>query len=82
VHGVHAFVPHLVARGSGHVINTASVGGLTTLPGLAPYAAVKHAVAGLTETIAVELVGTGVGAPVLCPGYVPTELAASTIGSS
>jgi NAD(P)-dependent dehydrogenase (short-subunit alcohol dehydrogenase family) len=45
---------------------------------MAPYAAAKHAVVGLTETLAEELAGTGVGATVLCPGFVPTELALST----
>jgi NADP-dependent 3-hydroxy acid dehydrogenase YdfG len=78
VHGIRSFVPHLVARGSGHVLNTASMAGLMPLAGMAPYAAAKHAVVGLTETLAEELAGTGVGATVLCPGYVPTELATST----
>jgi NAD(P)-dependent dehydrogenase (short-subunit alcohol dehydrogenase family) len=78
VHGIRSFVPHLVARGSGHVLNTASMAGLMPLAGMAPYAAAKHAVVGLTETLAEELAGTGVGATVLCPGYVPTELASST----
>jgi NAD(P)-dependent dehydrogenase (short-subunit alcohol dehydrogenase family) len=80
VHGVHAFVPHLVARGSGHVLNTASVGGLIRLPTLAPYGAAKHAVVALTETLREELrlFAPGVGATVLCPGYVDTSLAASS----
>jgi len=79
VHGVRAFVPHLIAQGSGHVLNTASIAGLMTLPLMAPYAAAKHAVVGLTETLAEELAGTGVGATVLCPGFVPTDLARSTL---
>jgi NAD(P)-dependent dehydrogenase (short-subunit alcohol dehydrogenase family) len=78
VHGVRAFVPHLLAQGGGHVLNTASVGGLVPLPQLAPYAAAKAGVVALTETLALELAGTGVGATVLCPGYVPTDLARST----
>lgn len=78
VHGIRSFVPALIAQGSGHVLNTASMGGLVPLPGLAPYAAVKSAVVSLTETLAQELQGTGVGATVLCPGFVPSELARST----
>lgn len=78
VHGIRAFVPTLLEQGSGHVLNTASMGGLVPLPGLAPYSAAKSAVVALTETLAVELRGTGVGATVLCPGFVPSELARST----
>lgn len=80
VHGVRAFVPLMIERGRGHVLNTASIGGLVPVPGLAPYAAVKHAVVGLTETLAEELseVAPGVGASVLCPGFVATDLAKSS----
>jgi NAD(P)-dependent dehydrogenase (short-subunit alcohol dehydrogenase family) len=80
VHGVHAFVPRLIARGSGHVLNTASIGGLISLPDLAPYAAAKHAVVALTETLREELrrFAPGVGATVLCPGFVDTPLALSS----
>jgi NAD(P)-dependent dehydrogenase (short-subunit alcohol dehydrogenase family) len=78
VHGIRSFVPHLVAQGSGHVLNTASMAALMPLPSMAPYAAAKHAVMGLTETLAEELTGTGVGTTVLCPGFVPTDLGRST----
>jgi NAD(P)-dependent dehydrogenase (short-subunit alcohol dehydrogenase family) len=78
IHGVREFVPHLIAQGGGHVLNTASLGGLMPLPSMAPYAVAKHAVVGLTETLAVELDGTGVGTTVLCPGFVPTALARTT----
>lgn len=80
VHGIHSFVPAMIERGRGHVLNTASVGGLVPVPGLAPYSAIKHAVVGLTETLAAELaeVAPGVGVSVLCPGVVATELARSS----
>lgn len=78
IHGIRAFVPRLVAEGSGHVLNTASVGGLMPLPMLAPYNAAKHAVVGLSETLAVELADTDVGVSVLCPGMVATSLAATS----
>jgi len=77
VHGVHHFVPHLIRQGGGHVLNTASVGGLMPLPTLTPYNAVKHAVVGLTESLNLELraVAPALGASVLCPGLVATALA-------
>lgn len=76
VSGVRAFAPHLISRGSGHFVNTASVGGLTTLPYLTPYNAVKHAVVGMTESLNIELRNTNpaIGASVLCPGLVRTAL--------
>ncbi len=38
IHGVKAFAPLLIARGAGHILNTASSGGLTSLPDRTPYA--------------------------------------------
>jgi NAD(P)-dependent dehydrogenase (short-subunit alcohol dehydrogenase family) len=76
VHGVRTFAPLLIARGSGHFLNTASVGGLMPLPWLATYNATMHAVIGLTETLNLELksVSANLGATVLCPGLVDTPL--------
>jgi NAD(P)-dependent dehydrogenase (short-subunit alcohol dehydrogenase family) len=80
VHGIRSFVPLLLERGSGHVLNTASVGGLTPLPKMAPYNAAKHAVVALSETLSAELAvaGPGVGVSVLCPGLVDTPLPATS----
>jgi NAD(P)-dependent dehydrogenase (short-subunit alcohol dehydrogenase family) len=80
VHGMRTFVPHLIANGSGHVVNTASVGGLVPLPMLGPYNAAKHAVVGLSETLLAELrqAGADVGVSVVCPGLVETGLAESS----
>jgi NAD(P)-dependent dehydrogenase (short-subunit alcohol dehydrogenase family) len=77
IHGVRAFVPHLVAQGSGHVINTASMAGISAGPGMAPYLVSKHAVVALTEGLAAELAlaAPGVGASVVCPGQVVTNIA-------
>jgi NAD(P)-dependent dehydrogenase (short-subunit alcohol dehydrogenase family) len=78
VNGIRAFVPHLIAQGSGHVVNTSSIAGLAPIPGggNAAYAASKHAVVGLSETLVEELatVGADVGVTVLCPGPVPTRI--------
>jgi NAD(P)-dependent dehydrogenase (short-subunit alcohol dehydrogenase family) len=76
--GIRAFVPHLVRQGRGHVVNTASIAGLAPIPGggNGAYTASKHAVVGLSETLAVELaaVGADVGVTVLCPGPVPSRI--------
>jgi NAD(P)-dependent dehydrogenase (short-subunit alcohol dehydrogenase family) len=74
--GVQAFVPHLVAQGSGHVVNTASMAGLITSSRQAPYTASKHAVVALSESLAVELatIAPGVGVTVVCPGLVTTNI--------
>jgi NAD(P)-dependent dehydrogenase (short-subunit alcohol dehydrogenase family) len=78
VHGVRAFAPMFIARGSGHFLNTASAGGLMALPTMTPYNATMHAVVGLTETLDAELrsASTDLGATVLCPGLVNTALGA------
>lgn len=80
IHGVRAFAPLLVERGSGHILNTASSGGLAPLPGRTPYTGTMHAVVGLTETLDLELkrVSPDLGATVLCPGLVDTALGANS----
>jgi NAD(P)-dependent dehydrogenase (short-subunit alcohol dehydrogenase family) len=72
--GIHEFVPGMKARGRGHVVNTASMAGLTAMPRLGPYTAAKFGVVGLTEVLAAELAEHGVGASVLCPGLIATRL--------
>ena len=75
VRGIHAFLPHLLAQGSGHIINTGSVAGLFALTGeAAPYVASKFAVVGLSEALALYARPRGVGVSVLCPGGVDTNL--------
>jgi NADP-dependent 3-hydroxy acid dehydrogenase YdfG len=78
VHGLQAFLPMLLANpDGGHVVNTASMAGLSPLPGAAPYSATKYAVVGISETMRAELEGTEVGVSVLCPGFVRTNIFAS-----
>jgi NAD(P)-dependent dehydrogenase (short-subunit alcohol dehydrogenase family) len=76
IHGIAAFVPHLVAQGAGHVVNTASMAGLTTVPLIGPYSAAKHAVVSISETLwaDLQLRAPGVGVTVLCPGPTLTRL--------
>src|SRR5580704_13002004 len=81
IHGVATFVPLLIEQGEGHVVNTASIAGLTTAAFLGPYNATKQAVVAISETLYKDLqsVGApmGVGVSVLCPGFVRTRIAES-----
>ncbi len=85
VRGLRAFLPHMLARGSGYVVNTASMAGLFALTGPgAPYVASKFAVVGLSEALALYLRPRGIGVSVVCPGAVDTNLGETgrTIGLS
>jgi uncharacterized protein len=62
------FLPGMVSRGRGAVLNVASVGGFGPLPGQAAYGAAKAFVLSYTQAIGEELRGTGVTAAALCPG--------------
>lgn len=66
------FVPGMVARGRGGVLNVASTAAFQPLPGQAGYAAAKAFVLSYTQGLSEELRGTGVGATALCPGPVAT----------
>jgi NAD(P)-dependent dehydrogenase (short-subunit alcohol dehydrogenase family) len=75
VHGVRAFLPHVVMGGGGHIVNSASIAGL--YPGLAPaYDASKHAVVAITEGLynSMRSAGMPVGVSCLCPGWVRTGI--------
>ena len=79
INGVRAFVPGMVERKEGHIVNTASVGGLLPMPFATPYATTKHAVVGLSITLQQELayLGSPVHVSVLCPGWVRTRIGES-----
>lgn len=70
VHGIASFLPDLIDRGQGHVVNMGALVGWMTVPTLGIYAASKHAVLALSETLRDELAGTGLGVSVVCPGGV------------
>ena len=74
IHGVKAFLPLLLAQGEGHIVNTASIGGLIAGPPEGLYSTTKFAVVGLSEGLLLEVSGLGVGVSVLCPGLVDTRL--------
>ena len=81
IHGVQAFLPLLSANpDGGHIVNTASMSGLRVRPGSGAYAVTKFGIVALTEALAMELAAEGskVGASVLCPGMVRTNIGSST----
>ena len=78
-YGIQAFVPRMLAQGRpASVINTASLAGITPAPKLAPYAAAKWGVVGLTETLNVELAGRGIHFSAICPGIINTNIVATS----
>src|SRR2546428_7653784 len=75
VRGIRTFLPHMLERGSGYIINTGSVAGLIALTGEgAPYVASKFAIVGLSEALALYAHPRGIGVSVLCPGSEVTHL--------
>jgi NAD(P)-dependent dehydrogenase (short-subunit alcohol dehydrogenase family) len=77
-YGVEAFTSLMVEQGEGHIVNTASEAGLCATPMLGAYHAAKYGVVGLSETLVMELAGTGVGVSCLCPELVDTKIFEST----
>ena len=71
------FVPAMVARGHGRVLNVASIAAFQPVPSLATYAATKAYVLSLTESLSEELRGTGVTISALCPGITATNMLAT-----
>ncbi len=68
------FVPPMAARGSGRVLNVASIASFQAVPTLATYAATKAYVLSLTESLTQELKGSGVTLTALCPGITATQM--------
>ena len=78
IHGVRTFVPIMLQQGTeGHIVNTASLAGLVSVPWLGIYNVTKHAVVTFSETLYRELaaIGSEVKVSVLCPAWVKTRLA-------
>lgn len=79
INGVQTFLPRMVQRGlGGQVVNTASGAGLVEAGSGVLYHTAKFAVVGMTEALRVELAPLGIGATVLCPGPVATDIIART----
>ncbi len=73
---VKAFLPHMISRKFGHVVNTSSVSGLCATPGMAAYCSTKFAIAGLGESLRAEMKKYGIGVSTICPGIIDTRIVA------
>jgi NAD(P)-dependent dehydrogenase (short-subunit alcohol dehydrogenase family) len=78
LYGIRAFLPHIRAHGEGgHIVNTASMAGMSGGLGFSPYTAAKFAVVGMSEGLSQELKPHGIGVSVLCPYFVRTGIGES-----
>lgn len=76
-----AAVPDMIARKWGRIINIASRAGLVGMPFSSAYSASKHALVGLTRSLALELTRYGITANALCPGWVETDMVRDTVAN-
>jgi NAD(P)-dependent dehydrogenase (short-subunit alcohol dehydrogenase family) len=74
IHGTQEAVRRMRPRGSGHIVNVASMAGRSGFPNLSTYCATKFGVVGLSESVHLELRGSGVDVTCVMPGVVDTEL--------
>jgi 3-oxoacyl-[acyl-carrier protein] reductase len=72
--GTRAAARQMVLQGAGHVVNVASIAGVSHVPGLSAYCASKHAVRGFSLSVAHELAAHGVAVSVFCPDAVETPM--------
>ena len=78
-HAIRSCLPGMTERGWGRIVNIASAHGLRASPFKSAYVATKHAVVGLTKTVALEAAEKGVTVNAICPGYVWTPLVAKQV---
>jgi NAD(P)-dependent dehydrogenase (short-subunit alcohol dehydrogenase family) len=79
VHTTQSVLPAMIARGAGRIVNIASIAGLHGAAYIAPYASAKHAMIGLTRSIAAEFKPKGILVNAVCPGYTDTELVTNAV---
>ncbi len=76
LYGIKAFLPHMIERRYGHIVNTSSLAGLCAIPGMSAYCSTKFAVAGLGEALRAEVRRYGIGVSTICPGVINTRVVA------
>jgi NAD(P)-dependent dehydrogenase (short-subunit alcohol dehydrogenase family) len=75
VYGMEVFAPLILSHGEGgHFVNTASMAGMVSPPGMEPYCATKFAVVAMSEGWAAQLAPHNIGVSILCPGFVKTRI--------
>lgn len=79
IFGTRAAARHMVPRGAGHIVNIASIAGLTPVPGMGVYAATKYAVRAYSLSAAMELRPKGVHVVAVCPSSVETPMLANQL---
>lgn len=79
IYGCHAFLPHLIAGGEGHIVNISSLFGIVGIPGQSGYCVSKYGVRGLSEALAEEaaLLEADIGVTVVHPGAINTRIITS-----
>ena len=78
INGIQAAYPHMIRQGTGHIVNTASLGGLIPTPAAMSYIATKHAVVGLSTSLRSEAETYGVKVSVICPWFIDTPIFSRT----
>jgi NAD(P)-dependent dehydrogenase (short-subunit alcohol dehydrogenase family) len=79
INGVQTFMPRMIKRNTGHIVNTASMSAFVALPNTAVYCTTKYAVRGLSESLRLELEKYNIGVSLLCPGGVNTNIHESVL---
>lgn len=72
--GMRAVLPTMIEAGSGSIVNISSIDGVGGMPYEAIYSATKHAVIGLTRSVAMEVAALGIRVNAVCPGLMPTPM--------
>ena len=74
IYGTRLFLPGMVERGRGHIVNVSSLSGLAVLPLHIPYTTTKFGITGFTEALWIEAGRYGVGVTLVCPGAIKTAI--------